>query len=100
MTKEAENVSGEELEKVQGNQFERSSENAEQDTLKDLQENKPESTAKWIDNEGQEIEEVFGFNKNAELVNGRVAMVGFFMLVLTELIYKGEPVTKSIFGIN
>ena len=57
-------------------------------------------SAKWINNEGEEVEEVFGFNKNAELVNGRAAMIGFLMLILTELAYKGEPVTKGIFGIG
>ncbi len=55
---------------------------------------------KWINNEGLEVEQVFGFNKNAELVNGRVAMVGFLMLVITELYFSGVPVTKSIFGIG
>ncbi len=59
-----------------------------------------EEPAKWINNEGEEVEEVFGFNENAELVNGRVAMVGFLMLILTELIFGGEPVTHGIFGIG
>ena len=56
--------------------------------------------SKWIDNQGDDIKEVFGFNSSAELVNGRAAMIGFFMLILTELVFKGEPVTSSIFGIN
>tara|TARA_Y100001968_G_C18786424_1_gene449140 strand:+ start:102 stop:398 length:297 start_codon:yes stop_codon:yes gene_type:complete len=56
--------------------------------------------AKWIDNEGNEVQEVFGFNHNAELVNSRAAMFGFLMLILTELVFKGEAVTKSIFGIG
>ena len=55
---------------------------------------------KWIDNKGDDVKNVFGFNSNAELVNGRAAMIGFFMLILTELVFKGEPVTSSIFGIN
>ena len=55
---------------------------------------------KWIDNQGDDVKNVFGFNSNAELVNGRAAMIGFFMLILTELVFKGEPVTSSIFGIN
>ena len=55
---------------------------------------------KWVDNSGDEINEVFGFNESAELVNGRAAMVGFFMLVLTELVFHGRPVTSAIFGIN
>ena len=56
--------------------------------------------ARWVDNSGQEVHQVFGFNVNAELVNGRAAMVGFIMLILTELIFHGAPVTKTIFGIN
>ena len=56
--------------------------------------------AKWLNNEGVEVEKVFGFNENAELVNGRAAMFGFLMLLLTELVYKGIPVTKAIFGIG
>ena len=56
--------------------------------------------SKWIDNQGDDVKEVFGFNSSAELVNGRAAMIGFFMLILTELVFKGKPVTSSIFGIN
>tara|TARA_Y100000589_G_C27036975_1_gene581493 strand:+ start:491 stop:733 length:243 start_codon:yes stop_codon:yes gene_type:complete len=56
--------------------------------------------AKWVDNEGDEVKNVFGFNSNAELVNGRAAMIGFLMLIVTELVFKGIPVTSSIFGIN
>ena len=56
--------------------------------------------SKWIDNSGDEVKDVFGFNSSAELVNGRAAMVGFLMLILTELVLKGRPVTSSIFGIN
>ena len=56
--------------------------------------------SKWIDNRGDEVNEVFGFNTSAELVNGRAAMVGFFMLILTELVFHGRPVTSAIFGIN
>ena len=56
--------------------------------------------SKWIDNRGDEVNDVFGFNTSAELVNGRAAMVGFFMLVLTELVFHGRPVTSAIFGIN
>ena len=58
------------------------------------------SDPKWIDNQGQAVEKVFGFNENAELVNGRAAMIGFLMLLLTELVFNGKPVTSSIFGIN
>ena len=56
--------------------------------------------ARWINNKGDEVEEVFGFNENAELVNSRAAMFGFLMLILTELVFKGEAATKSIFGIG
>ena len=56
--------------------------------------------SKWVDNKGDEVKNVFGFNSSAELVNGRAAMIGFLMLLLTELVFKGKPVTSSIFGIN
>ena len=56
--------------------------------------------SKWVDNQGDDVKNVFGFNSSAELVNGRAAMIGFFMLILTELVFKGRPVTSSIFGIN
>ncbi len=56
--------------------------------------------SKWVDNSGDAVNNVFGFNASAELVNGRAAMVGFFMLILTELVFHGRPVTSTIFGIN
>ncbi len=56
--------------------------------------------SKWIDNQGDDVKNVFGFNTSAELVNGRAAMIGFLMLILTELVFNGRPVTSSIFGIN
>jgi len=56
--------------------------------------------SKWVDNQGDEVKNVFGFNRSAELVNGRAAMIGFLMLILTELVFSGRPVTSSIFGIN
>ena len=56
--------------------------------------------SKWIDNRGEEVNDVFGFNASAELVNGRAAMVGFLMLILTELVFHGRPVTSAIYGIN
>ena len=56
--------------------------------------------SKWVDNQGDEVKNVFGFNGSAELVNGRAAMIGFLMLILTELVFSGRPVTSSIFGIN
>ena len=59
-----------------------------------------DNNSKWIDNSGEEVKQVFGFNSSAELVNGRAAMVGFLMLILTELVLSGRPVTSSIFGIN
>ena len=58
------------------------------------------SYPKWINNKGEEVKQVFGFNENAELVNSRLAMVGFLMLILTELAFGGEPATLKIFGIN
>ena len=58
------------------------------------------SSPKWINNRGEEVKQVFGFNENAELVNARVAMIGFFMLIITELAFAGEPATQKIFGIN
>ena len=58
------------------------------------------SYPKWINNKGEEVKQVFGFNENAELVNARVAMIGFLMLILTELAFSGEPATQKIFGIN
>ena len=56
--------------------------------------------SRWVDNQGDEVKDVFGFNSSAELVNGRAAMIGFLMLILTELVLQGRPVTSSIFGIN
>ena len=56
--------------------------------------------SKWVDNQGDEVKNVFGFNSSAELVNGRAAMSGFLMLILPELVFSGRPVTSSIFGIN
>ena len=58
------------------------------------------SSPKWINNRGEEVTEVFGFNENAELVNARLAMIGFLMLILTELAFSGKPATQAIFGIN
>ena len=58
------------------------------------------SYPKWINNKGEEVNQVFGFNENAELVNARVAMIGFLMLLLTELAFGGEPATLKIFGIS
>ena len=59
-----------------------------------------DETSYWVNNQGDEVKNVFGFNKSAELVNGRAAMIGFLMLILTELVFNGRPVTSSIFGIN
>ena len=75
--------------------FENNSRETENNISKD-----DENESKWIDNSGEEVEQVFGFNSSAELVNGRAAMVGFLMLILTELVLSGRPVTSSIFGIN
>tara|TARA_Y100001968_G_scaffold270951_1_gene262337 strand:- start:793 stop:1068 length:276 start_codon:yes stop_codon:yes gene_type:complete len=61
---------------------------------------KEEQLPQWLDNNGNEVKDVFGFNSNAELVNGRAAMFGFIMLILTELAFGSQPVTKSLFGIG
>ena len=84
--------------------------NSEPDDTKTIQsQNSPElidqsqslkSYPKWINNKGEEVKQVFGFNENAELVNARVAMIGFLMLLLTELAFGGEPATLKIFGIS
>ena len=65
-----------------------------------VQSQKLSSYPKWINNKGEEVKQVFGFNENAELVNARVAMIGFLMLLLTELAFGGEPATLKIFGIS
>ncbi len=59
-----------------------------------------EEKSKWVDNDDNEVDQVFGFNKNAELVNSRAAMIGFLLLILTELAFNGKAATISIFGIN
>ncbi len=84
--------------------------NLETDTTKKIgPENNPEiidgsstlsSSPKWINNRGEEVKKVFGFNENAELVNARLAMIGFLMLIITEIAFAGEPATQKIFGIN
>ena len=76
-------------------------ENADNNPNEDLNNTSIDSEySKWVDNQGDEVKNVFGFNSSAELVNGRAAMIGFLMLLLTELVFKGRPVTSSIFGIN
>ena len=76
-------------------------ENADNNPNEDLNNTSTDSEySKWVNNQGGEVQNVFGFNSSAELVNGRAAMVGFLMLLLTELVLKGRPVTSSIFGIN
>ena len=79
----------------------------EENSLKENQDNDFTNTSstnneysKWVDNQGDDVKNVFGFNSSAELVNGRAAMIGFIMLILTELVFHGRPVTSSIFGIN
>ena len=76
--------------------------NSPMDNLNENLDNIPTENeySKWIDNQGDEVKNVFGFNNNAELVNGRAAMIGFLMLIFTELVFKGRPVTSAIFGIN
>ena len=81
------------MENNQLNDSESTEDNENISTINDQQ-------SKWIDNSGEEVNDVFGFNASAELVNGRAAMVGFLMLILTELVFHGRPVTSAIFGIN
>ena len=81
---------------MDNNKFIDSESNEDTDNISTI--NNQES--KWIDNRGEEVNDVFGFNASAELVNGRAAMVGFLMLILTELVFHGRPVTSAIFGIN
>ena len=81
------------MENNQLNDSESTEDNENNSTINDQE-------SKWIDNSGEEVNDVFGFNASAELVNGRAAMVGFFMLILTELVFHGRPVTSAIFGIN
>ena len=51
------------------------------------QNQKLNESPKWINNKGEEVKEIFGFNENAELVNARVAMIGFLLLIITELAF-------------
>ena len=81
------------MENNQFNDSESTEDNENNSTINDQE-------SKWIDNSGEEVNDVFGFNTSAELVNGRAAMVGFLMLILTELVFHGRPVTSAIFGIN
>mgnify|MGYP001368004733 FL=1 len=81
------------MENNQLNDSESTEDNENNSTINDQE-------SKWIDNSGEEVNDVFGFNASAELVNGRAAMVGFLMLILTELVFHGRPVTSAIFGIN
>tara|TARA_B100001029_G_scaffold29979_1_gene22159 strand:- start:326 stop:604 length:279 start_codon:yes stop_codon:yes gene_type:complete len=85
--------------------IENPNENSDNIPIENLNENLDNTSSdseysKWVDNQGSEVKNVFGFNSSAELVNGRAAMIGFLMLILTELVFKGRPVTSSIFGIN
>ena len=85
--------------------IENSNKNLDNSTFENLNEELDNTStdseySKWIDNQGDEVKNVFGFNTSAELVNGRAAMIGFLMLILTELVFNGRPVTSSIFGIN
>ena len=81
------------MENNQLNDSESTEDNENNSTINDQE-------SKWIDNSGEEVNDVFGFNASAELVNGRAAMVGFLLLILTELVFHGRPVTSAIFGIN
>ena len=50
------------------------------------------------DNQGDEVKNVFGFNKSVELVNGRAAMIGFLMLILTELVFNGDQLLHYLWN--
>ena len=86
--------------KEENHPIENSNENSDSSFFENPNENSDNKYSKWVDNKGDEVKNVFGFNSSAELVNGRAAMIGFLMLLLTELVLKGKPVTSSIFGIN
>ena len=91
--------------KEENSQIENPNQNSENAPVENLSEDLDtistvSESSKWVDNQGDEVKNVFGFNSSAELVNGRAAMIGFLMLLLTELVFKGRPVTSSIFGIN
>ena len=77
-----------------------SEKNLDNSLLENPNEDLDNKYSKWVDNQGDVVKNVFGFNSSAELVNGRAAMIGLLMLLLTELVFKGKPVTSSIFGIN
>ena len=77
-----------------------SNENSDNYLLENPNQDLDKEYSKWVDNQGDVVKNVFGFNSSAELVNGRAAMIGFLMLLLTELVFNGKPVTSSIFGIN
>ena len=77
-----------------------SNENSDNSLFENPNQNLDKEYSKWVDNQGDVVKNVFGFNSSAELVNGRAAMIGFLMLLLTELVFNGKPVTSSIFGIN
>ena len=81
---------------MENNQLNNSESTADNENISTIN----DQESKWIDNSGEEVNDVFGFNPSAELVNGRAAMVGFLMLILTELVFHGRPVTSAIFGIN
>ncbi len=68
--------------------------------LPQAKDSKNRQEAKWLNNQGEEVEKVFGFNQNAELVNGRAAMFGFLMLIITEIVFNGEAATHSLFGLG
>ena len=70
------------------------------DLLPQAKDSKNLQEAKWLNNQGEEVEKVFGFNQNAELVNGRAAMFGFLMLIITEIVFNGEAATHSLFGLG
>ena len=88
------------FENKEKNMSEYESISSNEESQRSIENNTSSTDPKWINNRGEEVKEVFGFNENAELVNSRVAMIGFIMLIITEFAFGGEAATKSIFGIN